>query len=89
VCVLIYLDFPEVDRLADELVVLWQLFARRQLDEDLTQLTTITAVKDITRDTDVSARSTDITQTVSIAACCGPYGESVSQLWCCKHLDPT
>lgn len=62
VCVLIYLDFPEVDRLADELVVLWQLFARGQLDEDLTQLTTITAVKDITRDTDVTTRSTDVTQ---------------------------
>lgn len=59
---LIYLDFPEVDRLADELVVLWQLFARGQLDEHLTQLTTITAVKDITRDTDVSACSTDVTQ---------------------------
>lgn len=45
VCVLIYLDFPEVDRLADELVVLRQLLAGGQLDEDFTQLAPIAAVK--------------------------------------------
>lgn len=44
------LDLPEVHRLADQLVVLWQLFPRRQLDEHLAQLTPAgTAGSDITR----------------------------------------
>ncbi len=38
-----HLDLPEVHRLADQLVVLGQLLARRQPDEDFTQLSPITA----------------------------------------------
>ena len=38
-----HLDLPEVHRLADELVVLGQLLAGGQHDEDLTQLTAIDA----------------------------------------------
>lgn len=34
-----HLDLSEVYRLADQFIVLWQLFPRRQLDEHLTQLT--------------------------------------------------
>ena len=37
-----HLDLPEVHGLADELVVLGQLLARGQLDEDLTQLAAVT-----------------------------------------------
>lgn len=38
-----HLDLPEVHRFADELVVLGQLLTRRQLNEDFTQLSPITA----------------------------------------------
>lgn len=38
-----HLNLPEVHRLADELIVLGQLLTRGQLDEDLTQLPSITA----------------------------------------------
>lgn len=38
-----YLDLSEVHWFADELIILGQLLSRWQLDEDLTQLSTITA----------------------------------------------
>ena len=38
-----YLDLPEVHRLADQLVVLWQLLPGGQLDEHLAQLTPVGA----------------------------------------------
>lgn len=37
-----YLDLPKIDWFADELIVLGKLLAGRQLDEDLTQLSSIT-----------------------------------------------
>lgn len=40
-----YLNLLEVHRLADELVVLWQLLARGQLDEHLTELTSTTTAR--------------------------------------------
>lgn len=44
VCVVpAYLDLSEVDRFADQLVILRQLFTRRQLDENLAQLSAVTA----------------------------------------------
>ena len=38
-----YLNLSEVHWFADELIVLWQLLARGQLDEDFTQLSAISA----------------------------------------------
>lgn len=40
-----YLNFLEVHRLTDELVVLWQLLAGGQLDENLAELTSTTTAR--------------------------------------------
>lgn len=40
-----HLDLAEVDRSADQLVVLGELFTRRKLDEDFAQLPAITAAR--------------------------------------------
>lgn len=40
-----HLDLAEVDRSADQLIVLRELFPRWQLDKDFAQLTAITAAR--------------------------------------------